>query len=198
MCLYLSVCVLHIEGAFVHHHSCALVCYIRSVPWEVDDNCVVVCVHHLWARIIRWWRKKTLLVCCEERGAQWLSSNQTFGDLGSCAQEHGSREVAGPYQSFGQHRSLGHREQRRQRLKVYLSILNKHSKSFINQKEGEKAALRWHHLTVLFAGRVPPVHRGVVAAREDVRLHLVQPAGCQEEILQEAREENVAGRREEM
>ena len=75
-------------------------------------------------------------------GAQWLSSNQTFGDLGSCAQEHGSREVAGPYQSFGQHRSLGHREQRRQRLKVYLLILNKHSKSFINQKEGEKAALR--------------------------------------------------------
>ena len=41
------------------------------------------------------------------------------------------------------------------------------------------------------SGRVPPVHRGAVAAREDVRVHLVQPAGRQEEILQEAREENV-------
>ena len=62
---------------------------------------------HLQARIIRWAGKKTLLVCCEERAARSrLSSNQTFGDLGSARK--GEAEVAGPYQSFGQRQSLGH------------------------------------------------------------------------------------------
>ena len=41
------------------------------------------------------------------------------------------------------------------------------------------------------SGRVPPVHRGPAAAREVVRVHVVQPAGGQEEVLQEAREEDV-------
>ena len=41
------------------------------------------------------------------------------------------------------------------------------------------------------SGRVPPVHRGPAAAREVVCVHVVQPAGGQEEVLQEAREEDV-------
>ena len=49
-----------------------------------------------------------------------------------------------------------------------------------------------------FAGRVPPLHRGAPAAREGLRLHLVQPAGGQEEVLQEAREEDVTRRGEEV
>ena len=43
------------------------------------------------------------------------------------------------------------------------------------------------------AGRVPSLHRGAAAVRQVVRLHLVQPAGGQEEVLQEAREEDVSG-----
>ncbi len=41
------------------------------------------------------------------------------------------------------------------------------------------------------SGRVPPLHRGAVAAREDLRVHVVQPAGRQAEVLQEAREADV-------
>ena len=43
----------------------------------------------------------------------------------------------------------------------------------------------------LLSGRVPPVHRGPAAAREVLCVHVVQPAGGQEEVLQEAREEDV-------
>ena len=39
-------------------------------------------------------------------------------------------------------------------------------------------------------GRVPPVHRGAAAVRALLRIHVVQPAGRQEKVLQEAREEN--------
>ena len=41
------------------------------------------------------------------------------------------------------------------------------------------------------SGRVPPVHRGPAAARQVLCVHVVQPAGGQEEVLQEAREEDV-------
>ncbi len=44
----------------------------------------------------------------------------------------------------------------------------------------------------LCSGRVPPLHRGAVAPREDLRVHVVQPAGGQAEVLQEAREADVA------
>jgi len=50
-------------------------------------------------------------------------------------------------------------------------------------------------LAIIFfniSGRVPPLHRGAVAAREDLRVHVVQPAGRQAEVLQEAREADVA------
>ncbi len=51
---------------------------------------------------------------------------------------------------------------------------------------------------LLIAGRVPPVYRGPVAPREVVRVHVVQLAGGQEEVLQEAREEDVTRGREKM
>ena len=66
--------------------------------------------------------KKTVLVCCEERARRSrLSSNQTFGDLGSARK--GEAEVAGPYQSFGQRQSLGHCGQgdNKQQMKVSFS-----------------------------------------------------------------------------
>ncbi len=46
-------------------------------------------------------------------------------------------------------------------------------------------------LNIVCSGRVPPLHRGAVAAREDLRVHVVQPAGRQAEVLQEAREADV-------
>jgi hypothetical protein len=56
-------------------------------------------------------------------------------------------------------------------------------------------------LAIIFfntSGRVPPLHRGAVAPREDLRVHVVQPAGRQAEVLQEAREADVARGREAM
>ena len=44
-----------------------------------------------------------------------------------------------------------------------------------------------------FSGWVPSIHWGSAAAREVLFLHLVQPAGGQEEVLQETREEDVTG-----
>ena len=58
-----------------------------------------------------------------------------------------------------------------------------------------------NHLTQsdrFVSGRVPPFHRGPLAARQDLRLHLVQPPGGEAEILQEAREENESGGGEEV
>ena len=37
----------------------------------------------------------------------------------------------------------------------------------------------------LFAGRIPSLHRGSVAACEDLRIHVVQPPGCEEKTFQE-------------
>ena len=48
------------------------------------------------------------------------------------------------------------------------------------------------------SGRVPPFHRGAFATRQDLCLHLVQPPGGKEEVLQEAREENESGGGEEV
>ena len=53
----------------------------------------------------------------------------------------------------------------------------------------------YHVLCCVVAGRVPPVHRGAAAVRQVVRVHVVQPAGGQAEVLQEAREADVNGGR---
>ena len=44
-----------------------------------------------------------------------------------------------------------------------------------------------------FLGRISPLHRSSSASRQDLRLHLVQPAGRKEKIFQEAREEDELG-----
>ena len=54
------------------------------------------------------------------------------------------------------------------------------------------------NVILLISGRVPSVYRSSATAREDVCVHVVQPAGRQEEVLQEAREENVPGGGEEV
>ena len=46
------------------------------------------------------------------------------------------------------------------------------------------------------SGWVPSIHRGTTAPGPGLRLHLVQPAGQEEEVLQEAREEDDQRRRE--
>ena len=54
-------------------------------------------------------------------------------------------------------------------------------------------AFYYHNLSLLSTGRVPPVHRGPAASREGLLLHLVQPAGRQAQVLQEAREADEPG-----
>ena len=47
-------------------------------------------------------------------------------------------------------------------------------------------------------GRVSSLHRSSAASRQDLRLHLVQPASCEAKIFQETREEDESGGGEEV
>ena len=44
-----------------------------------------------------------------------------------------------------------------------------------------------------FLGRVSSLHRSSAASRQDLRLHLVQPASSEAKIFQETREEDELG-----
>ena len=116
----------------MHRVLCALFCvcsYMRCVEQCVNHVvscvCFVLCVvraalHHLWARIIRWAGKKTLLVCCEERARRSrLSSNQTFGDLG-LGKKGGKQRWPDPINHLGNARLLVTVDNKQQ-LKVAIS-----------------------------------------------------------------------------
>ena len=100
-------------------------CVEQCVNHVVSCVCFVLCVvraalHHLWARIIRWAGKKTLLVCCEERARRSrLSSNQTFGDLG-LGKKGGKQRWPDPINHLGNARLLVTVDNKQQ-LKVAIS-----------------------------------------------------------------------------
>ena len=119
VCVLCCVCCASTTAPSV---CCASVCCAVRAPSVFCVVCAVhAALHHLWARIIRWAGKKTLLVCCEERARRSrLSSNQTFGDLG-LGKKGGKQRWPDPINHLGNARLLVTVQDNKQQLKVAIS-----------------------------------------------------------------------------